>query len=397
MPAANSFTAYGSVAKTLHWLTALLILTLFPLGVIANNLPYDTGAELALKAQVFSAHKTLGVLVFFVALVRIGWAHAQPKPGLLNGEHRVEAFAAELMHGLLYLSLVLVPLSGWLHHAAAEGFAPILWPFGQSLPFIPKSPAVAEFFGAWHFVLTKVLMLALLLHVAGALKHAVIDRDGTLRRMWFGRPVDKTPPKVPHSRAPIRAALGLYALALAAASALGLSQPHDSPAAAPALAEVQSDWQVSEGSLSFSVVQMGAPIEGNFADWTAAIRFSEAASDGKHGDVEVTIAIGSLTLGGVTSDALSAEFFDAAGFPTALFRADILPREDAYVASGTLELKGARFPVDLDFTLQLDGDSATMQGTTTLDRRDFGIGPSYQNESTVGFPVTVKVDLTATR
>ena len=168
MPATNSPTAYGEVSKVFHWVTALLILTLIPLGMVAEELPYDTGEALALKAQVFSVHKTLGVLVFFVALARILWALTQPRPGLLHSDKKAEAFLATLVHWLLYLSIVLVPLSGWLHHAATDGFAPIWWPFGQSLPFVPKSETVAHVFGAWHGVLTKVLIGSLILHVLGA-------------------------------------------------------------------------------------------------------------------------------------------------------------------------------------------------------------------------------------
>ena len=101
MPATNTDTAYGSVSKTFHWLTALLILTVFPLGAIAERLPYDTAEQLARKAQLFSIHKTLGVIVFFVALARILWSLSQIQPRLLKGDNRRGAFAAERRHGLL--------------------------------------------------------------------------------------------------------------------------------------------------------------------------------------------------------------------------------------------------------------------------------------------------------
>ena len=77
MATANTARSYGSVERTLHWLTALLILTAIPLGLYASDLPYATGAELARKAQVFSLHKTVGVTAFFVALIRIVWALTQ--------------------------------------------------------------------------------------------------------------------------------------------------------------------------------------------------------------------------------------------------------------------------------------------------------------------------------
>ena len=83
MPTRNTATSYGRVSRTLHWLTALLIFAAFPLGVVANRLPYDTSEALAFKAQLFSVHKTLGVAMFAVAMVRILWAcllYTSPSP-----------------------------------------------------------------------------------------------------------------------------------------------------------------------------------------------------------------------------------------------------------------------------------------------------------------------------
>lgn len=182
----NTAQSYGSVTKTFHWLTALLILTAFPLGLIANGYPFDTADQLATKALLFSAHKTVGITAFWVAFARILWALPQKKPQPLHPERRLEHFAAETTHWMLYGAMMMVPLSGWLHHAATTGFAPIWWPFGQSLPGVPKSAALADVFAAWHWLFTKLLGLAVLLHIAGALKHHVMDRDDTLRRMLPG-------------------------------------------------------------------------------------------------------------------------------------------------------------------------------------------------------------------
>ena len=176
-----------------HWLTALLILANLPLGWFATQLAEEiaaTGGSDALVARatlLFSIHKTTGVAIFLVALARILWALTQTKPGLLNGDTAVEARAAETAHWLLYGSLVAVPLSGWVHHAATTGYAPIWWPLGQSLPFVPKSEAVAEIAATLHFLFILVLAGALAAHVAGALKHHLIDGDATLRRMLPGR------------------------------------------------------------------------------------------------------------------------------------------------------------------------------------------------------------------
>ena len=394
MPLANTAQTFGTVARTLHWLTALLILTAIPLGLIANALPYDTGEALALKAQVFSAHKTIGVAAFAVALARICWALSQARPAPLHPDRRLETRLAEAVHWLLYISLLTVPLSGWIHHAATTGFAPILWPLGQSLPFVPQSETVANVAASLHWLFTKLLTAAILLHVAGALKHHLIDRDATLRRMWRGTPAPATP-RAHRSRGPLVAALAIYAAG--AGLALALVSPDPQPAAAPAQTTQAGNWQVTEGTLSFTLRQMGATVEGRFAGWTAAITFDEAAPEGPAGRVDVTIDTSSLTLGSVTTQAKSADFLNIAAHPTATFTAEILRTATGYTATGPLTLSGRAVPVTLPFTLAIDGTTARMTGETTLDRRAFGIGGSYEDEATVGHAVTVAVALTATR
>lgn len=385
------------MSKTFHWLTALLIIALIPMGWIANQMPYDTSQELARKAWLFSLHKTLGVAVFAVALARIGWALSQPKPGLLNGARKVESLAAETVHWLLYGSLVVVPLSGWIHHAATTGFAPIWWPFGQNLPLVPKSESVAAAFAGTHWVLTKVLGLSLALHIAGALKHHVIDKDATLRRMWFGTthsPVTEN--HTSHAR-PAAIAVALWAVALAGGSLLGVYAPHGTSPQAAALQQVQSDWVVQDGTLDITVIQLGSEVTGTFSDWTAAITFDETVETGKAGAVDVTIAIGSLSLGSVTDQAMGPDYFDTNLFPTATYTADIIAVVDGYEAQGTLTIRDQSMPLTLPFGLSVRDDTASMSATAQLDRRDFNVGNNMADEASLAFAVGVSVNLTATR
>lgn len=388
-------TTYGTITKTFHWLTGLLILTVIPLGAIANRLPYETNEQLALKAQLFSFHKTLGIIIFVVALCRILWALGQPKPGSLHPDRKVETALAELVHWLLYISLVAVPLTGWIHHAATEGFAPHFLPIGQDLPFVPNDEGVAKLFGGLHWVWSKIMVGAILLHIAGALKHHFFDKDATFRRMWFGS--SDAPAVDAHKgtkTAPL-AALAIYIAATGAGAAAGLYTAERKVAQVD-LVEVSSEWVVSEGQLSLTITQFGTPVMGSFGEWTSAIRFDEDATD-IMGDVETTIAIGSLSLGTVTNDALGTDFFHAEAFPTATFTADIIRQDDAFVANGTLTIKDITLPLALPFTLVLDGETATMVGQLQIDRRDFEVGQSMSDESNLAFAVTVDIALTATR
>lgn len=401
MQARNTVASYGSVSRTFHWLTAALILTAFPLGMYAESLPYDTSEQLALKAQLFSIHKTLGTVVFFVALGRILWALTETRPAPLHPARKMETFAAEAVHWALYISLVAVPLSGWIHHAAVEGFAPILWPFGQNLPFVPKSEYIGHLATMAHWIFTKVLLVSLVLHVAGALKHVFIDRDGTLSRMTKGTP-SQAGGKSHKSRAPMIAAILLWAAASLGAWAIARPDSTAAIAEAPATpsapaADATGNWQVESGTLSISVQQMGSAVKGNFATWSADITFDETPTDGSNGSVTVKIDTGSISLGSVSDQAKSADFFDVTNHPGATFTAAIRPEGDAFIAEGTLDLRGVLKPVSLPFTLTITGDTAVMSGETTLDRRDYGMGEKYPDEASVGFPVIVSVDLTARR
>lgn len=408
MSARNTSSQYGWVARFFHWTTAALILTAIPLGLYANALPYDSAEALARKAQIFSIHKTLGIAAFFVALGRILWALTNEHPEPLNPERRGEQFLARLVHWALYISMLAVPLSGWIHHAAVTGFAPILWPFGQDLPFVPKSETLASIAAGMHWIFTKLLAVSILLHIAGALKHHLIDRDATLRRMTRGEPA-AAPGRIKAQVSTAMPAVAAVALFAIAGGTIALPQPEggevarqETPAViakpAPEAEQATSgNWQVAEGRLGLTVRQMGQEVAGSFARWQTDITFAPEAEDGRNGRVTVRIDTASLSLGSVTQQALGAEFFDAGNHPEAVFEAEILPASQGYLAKGTLTLRGVSVPVDLPFTLQIEGDRATMAGRVTLDRRSFGMGQSYGDETSVGFAVDVAVDLVANR
>ena len=399
MPLSDSPARYGSLTKIFHWLTALLILTALPLGLIAENAPYATGEELAAKATLFSLHKTVGLAAFFTALLRILWALSQTRPGLLHPQRRLEAFAAHLVHWMLYGAMVLVPLSGWVHHAATSGFAPIWWPFGQSLPFVAKSETVAEIASTLHYLGFVVLAASILAHIAGALKHAVIDRDDTLQRMLPGKTAAPGAASQRHILPPLAAALlwgGIIAFGTFGAAPAPHPQQAQTTAPAPA-PDAAANWQVETGTIALTVAQFGSEVSGQFGTWDATINFNETPANGTHGTVSARIAIPSLTLGSVTDQALGADFLAAETHPTARFEADILAAETGYIARGTLALRGVERALDLPFSLDIDGNTAAMSGQIALDRRDFGVGDTIPDAGTLGFSVVIRITLTATR
>lgn len=381
----NTARSYGSVARSLHWLTALIILTNIGLGLWAERIPLE---QMALKVQVFSLHKTLGIAALVVALARIGWALTQTRPAPVHPDRRLETLLAEAVHWTLYGAMVLVPVTGWIEHAASEGYAPILWPLGQGLPLVPKSPALAMTMAQVHHVFALLLMGSVALHVAGAVKHAVIDRDGVLSRMTRGVPAGEG--LVARHLMPALIALAVFG---AGAAYAWTTRPQEA-APASVLEQAASDWQVQDGTLGFAVRQMGSTVTGQFSDWTAAIRFDP---DSGEGAVTVTVNMDSVTIGTVTDQAKGAEFFDVAAHPTAVFEGVIRPEGAGYVAEGPLSLRGQQMPVTLPFSLTITDGLAQMQGQAVMDRRDWQVGAGYADEATVGFQVDLTVALTARR
>ncbi|MFP3383127.1 cytochrome b/b6 domain-containing protein [Tritonibacter sp. SIMBA_163] len=404
----NTHQSYGSVSKSFHWLTALLILTAFPLGYFANSLahtiqgPEFDGSQATIDRAklLFSLHKTIGVTVFFTALLRILWAITQEKPRLLHPDRKLEAWAAETAHWVLYCAMVIVPLSGWIHHAATDGFAPIWWPFGQNLPMVPKSELLSEMFASIHYYAMLLLGASILAHVAGALKHHVIDKDSTLLRMLPGERAMPEPPAQTHSVLPFVTAVLVWTMVIGGSTALFVRSHSAAEPAAPVASQTAdgSGWAVQSGTLGIEVVQMGSAVSGSFADWSANITFAEPDAPGPAGNVEVTIAIPSLTLGSVTDQAMGADYFDAEAYPSAVFAADIVQIEGtSYEAQGTLTIRDQSVPTTLPFTLEIEGDTATMSGRTEVNRLDFNVGTGTQDEGTLGFGVDITVELTATR
>ncbi|MFK8034985.1 MAG: cytochrome b/b6 domain-containing protein [Hyphomicrobiales bacterium] len=397
----NTKLRYGFVAQILHWVTAALILFLLPLGVYMHELPQSSDAEISQKVFLYSLHKSVGIALLTVAVLRVVWAVFNKKPAPLHAERKLETFVAESIHWLLYISILAVPVSGWLHHAATDGFAPIWWFENQDLSFVKKDPKLAEIFGAMHFFFAATMMISLALHIAGALKHAFIDKDSTLARMVPGKPVEfgELDHASTHSFAPIALA-GLVFLSVVGLSYASVQLFSAETPPGTALQASSGEWQVraDESSLGIKIIQSGAPVSGAFAAWTADIRFDP--EDLANAQVRVEIDVASLSLGSVTSQALSGDFLKANEHPKAVFTSRSFTKVDGKQFSmlGDLELSGVVAPATVDFTLSIEADVAKMTGAAMLNRMEFEVGSQgFGNESSVAFPVEVQITIVADR
>ena len=169
-------TRYTRTAIALHWVLGFALLGLLAFGVYMTSLPFSPA-----RLKLFNWHKWAGIVVLALSLVRLAWrlTHRPPADLPMPAWQRRAAHTA---HGLLYLLFLAVPLAGWAYSSAA-GFPVVLFGLWPLPDFVPADRALAEAIKPLHAALAWTLLAVIVLHVAGAIKHQVIDRDGLLRRM----------------------------------------------------------------------------------------------------------------------------------------------------------------------------------------------------------------------
>jgi cytochrome b561 len=168
------------LSKALHWLMALMIIGLCIVGWQMQGLP--NGPE---KLKVYALHKSMGITVLVLALLRLLWRLADGRPKYPPSMPRWQRLASSAAHGSLYLFMIAMPISGWLFNSASN--FPLRWFNLFSVPALSGPDAALKAnAGAAHLALFWVFFVLFILHVGAALKHHWFDRDDTLRRMWPG-------------------------------------------------------------------------------------------------------------------------------------------------------------------------------------------------------------------
>lgn len=180
-----SVTRYHPLSRALHWLLALALVGNFALGVYMHELPFSPA-----RLQYYSWHKWVGVLVLAFSAMRLLTRLLAPPPALPVAIETAmpawQRWAHHATHFGLYGLFFAVPLVGWAYSSAA-GFPVVLFGVLPLPDFVPVSEALAEVLKEAHEIAALSMAALVLLHVAGALKHQIIDRDGLMQRMGFGR------------------------------------------------------------------------------------------------------------------------------------------------------------------------------------------------------------------
>ena len=168
---------YTQPAIGLHWLIALIVFMLFPVGLYMADLPVSPT-----KLKLYSYHKWAGVTVFALALLRVWWRATHAAPPLPASMPRWQQAFAHATHHLLYLLLFAIPLSGWLM-SSAKGFQTVYFGVLPIPDLLAKNKELGEQLEVVHMLLNYTMAALLAAHIAAALKHHFVDRDDILTRM----------------------------------------------------------------------------------------------------------------------------------------------------------------------------------------------------------------------
>ncbi len=402
----NTGERYGAVARVLHWTIAVLIISTLFIGLILDDV---SGPE---KFTLFRWHKSFGITVLALATIRIFWRFSNIHPAKLPTHAAWEKFLASVTHFLLYFAMIAMPMSGWLM-SSAKGVKVSVYGLFTLPDLIAPNKPLGHLLNEFHVYTGWTLIALISLHALGAVKHHFLDKDETMRRMllmgrlsvtlvflllgfmFVGQLLLLPSAAPPQTKSP-------------PVSVSAQATPATIPAAAQAITPAPAgitQWAIDhdQSKVIFETTQNDAPFTGTFAGFDGTIAFDpDRLADSR---VSITIKMAGASTGYDERDKSigDADWFAVDKFPESIFTVDSFEKkgEGQYVAHGKLTLKGVTLPVDLPFTLTIEPGAngrktAKMQGETTLQRLDYGIGSGqWADPHSVGTAVKVKVLLQA--
>ncbi|MFT3997908.1 MAG: YceI family protein [Asticcacaulis sp.] len=416
---------YHRASRYLHWAMAALIFYMVFLGWTLE----DKDGGLFSRYQM---HKSVGFLILFLTVVRIGLRLAYKAPAEIEGP-KWQMAAAKAVHIGFYVLMIGLPLSGWALVSTAKVPVPTLWFGVVPIPHLPLGHDTHAIFENMHGLFAKLIFYVLIpLHVGAALMHHFIHKDDTVTRMLPGlEPKPTIFKSALNARWLVPAVAVIGAFVLATFMMRGARVPEPAPTALPEPTAEASEaavipeesttsstassteasvtasedatpvpvWAVNKSAshITFATTFNGGDIKGGFSGYTADIVFDPERLDQSKATVVIDLA--SVNSGDSTRDDTlkSDSFFNTAASPKATFRATTFTKTgtDRYLAKGRLTLHGQTKPFDLPFTLKITGKSAVMTATAKLNRLDYGVG-SGEWAATDAVPNAIALDLKVT-
>lgn len=384
---------YSAVAVVLHWAIAAAIVANLALGWWMHE-AIEEREWAALAIAAFQLHKSVGLTVLVLSLLRLAWRLAHRPPPLPEHMRAWERLAARAAHWAFYGLMVALPLSGWLYAStqwreSGPLAVPTLWFGWFEVPHLfglDELPArlraeLSDELGDAHQWLAWAMAGLLALHVAAALKHHFVERDAVLSSM------------APH------AGLAVAALTLAAISAAAFLPPRSS-GLTPDIRGSAAGWVVDPASeIAFSGTHAGEPFRGVFTRWQADLRFNPFAT--RVITVAATVEVASATDGDALHDGTlpEREWFDVERYPQARFVATrIEPKPGGGLAvEGALSIKDRVIPVP-PLDLAVSEEALQITGRFHIDRADANLGmESDPGGEFISRRIEVEVNVRATR
>lgn len=402
----NSDMNWGGIARFFHWTVALLVLAMLPVGF------YMAGLEPGpFQLDIYWWHKSTGLLILFLMGGRFLWRACNRRPKEIDGWHWWEKLLSRVVHALLYALLFIMPFSGWIM-ASAGNFPLGFFGLFDMPPIVGPNEDLLEAAEEIHEFAAFGIIALLLLHVAGAYKHAVMNKDGTLRRMMPAGYMGIVGSTIPGVLLVLSFSLVLYfeffgeheheggghAIVLREQAQPGGHVPAEVPRDVPA-------WEIkeSESRLIFKATQQGREFQGTFEKFGGDIFFDPANLADSH--VDVWVDVSSVRTGASDRDDFigAPDWLAAVQYPRARFTAEEFWHEapNQFVAVGELTLRGVTLPMRIPFTALFSDDpqgerTATVTGGFSIDRLAYDIGGGqWADAGTVGREVSVFLALTA--
>ena len=170
LTAKNESNRYGKVSRMLHWTIAILFISLIPMGIFASMIPEDT----EYRNAYYVVHKTIGVTVFLLVIVRLIWNRLSRRPSLDNALTLREEKLAHRAHNTLYFMMLAIPITGFMM-TSYHGYETYFF-FWEMQPLWEQSE-IYQVWGGFHkYLLPYLLYIVLGAHILGALKHQFIDK-----------------------------------------------------------------------------------------------------------------------------------------------------------------------------------------------------------------------------
>ena len=392
---------YAAIAIGLHWAIAALLLGNIFLG-------WNMGGDESPPVEsLFQLHKSIGITILFLTVARIAWRILNPPPELPESMPAHEKWLSTLVHVGFYFALLAMPLTGWVLVSISEFsvatvlYGLISWP---SLPGLSELSEGAK--SALHvpieFIHSKsawLVIVLLVLHVAGAVKHQFDHTESVLKRMI---PVGFGPTAPPEKRGGAWVAFGGSAFIFLVIVSVPVILDASTRSAANSVASLDEggNWDINydQSRIQFSGEHEGSDFTGIFTDWTATISFSEDDLSGS--EAQVLVQTGSASTGSkLYDDTLKvSEWFNVSNFPVARVTLDGFEQtEEGYLAEATLQVKEQSHTFPFRFTLE-DVDGVTlMKGQAELNREALNLGmKSDASGDWVSLTIQVDVDVQAT-